>query len=88
MVTARHFFYNLNLLDNSSINSLELKVKTRISTNTINMWKNPYRIVLTEDPIDVDIKVGNQSDIVYHSDKLAIFQDALISIICSLYLLW
>lgn len=84
VIIARHFFYNLNLLDNSFTNSLELDVRTGIFIDTINIWKNLYKTALTEDPTDVDIKVSNQFDIVHHFDKLPVCQDILIPIICSL----
>ena len=78
MGTARPFFYDLNLLDSSSANSLELGVRTGISTDTTNIWKNLHRTALTEDSTDVNVKVGNHPNIIHNSDKSPASREALI----------
>lgn len=73
MVTTRRICYNVNLLDSCSTNSSELRIRTRISADMTNLWKNINKIALTIEPTDVDIEFGKYFDFVHHSNKSTIF---------------
>ncbi len=47
MITAQHICYDLNLLDSSVTNSLEIGIKTRLSTD---MTKNIHKIAQLAQP--------------------------------------
>lgn len=48
VMIAQYIYCNLNLLKNTFINSLKLDVKTEISIDITNIWKNIYNYYLQE----------------------------------------
>lgn len=44
VIIAQHICYNLNLFESDSINNLELGVKTDISIDISNMWKDIHKM--------------------------------------------
>lgn len=68
----------MNLLENNSRNSLELRIWIEISIDTINMWKNIHKTALTKDLTHAIIELGNHFDFIHYSNKLSILQKELI----------